>query len=256
MAPKEVKHFLFPIGCLRVDKSLNDVTESDRKTLLSHCLNCHVRDAMEHVDTDDDQVIAAADDEAAKHGYTTPSDEWSDDEIALLYATRISHFSHGEKDTSKILKQIRKSVSEVTVGKSRVSFPSQLFWEAVREWDFREFAVLCSVWSAIGQCSYRRVTFDKIIRGAHGYGTEKEFALFPKHLETLSRRQVRTTVDKLERRGFFVRCPMNKRHMAYSRNLTLPKLVECIANRTEEKRTPSMDDRLAMVERLRREKQS
>jgi hypothetical protein len=128
-----------------------------------------------------------------------------------------------------------------------------LFWEAVRQWDFREFAVLCAVWSAIGQCSYRRVSFDKIIRGAHGYSTEAEFKSLPKRVEPLSRRQVRTTVEKLERRGFFVRCPVNKRYTAYSRQYTLAKLVEAVAKRVEEKRTPSMDERLAMVEALRRQ---
>lgn len=250
---QENKHFLFPIGCLRIDKSLHEVNDADRSTILNRCLNYHLHDTMPNIDTDNERVIEVAENEAEKHGYTAPNNELYDKEIALLYATKISNFSHGEKDTSKILKQIHKSVSEVTVGKSRVSFPSQLFWEAVRQWDFREFAVLCSIWSAIGVRPYLRVTFDKIIRGAHGYAKEEEFATRPKLLETLTRRQARTTVDKLEQRGFFVRCPMNRRHMAYSRNLKLPELVECIANR---KQATSMRERLAMVEQNRREKQS
>lgn len=251
---QENKHFLFPIGCLRLDKSLHDVSEFDRNTVLLRCVNYHLYLAMKDIDTEDNQVNEAASNELSKRDYTTSSDIISEEEIAFLYASRISHVPWSRKeDIGKILKYMHKTVSEVTVGKSRVSFPSQLFWEAVRQWDFREFAVLCSIWSAIGVRPYRLVTFDKIIRGAHGYGTEEEFATRPKLLETLTRRQARTTVDKLEKRGFFLRCPMNKRHIAYSRNLKLPELVECIANR---KQATSMRERLAMVEQNRREKQS
>ncbi len=248
------KFFRFPIGCLRLDKSLHEIDEADRQIILNRCLNFHLFDAMKQVDAEDEQVTAAADDEAVRQGYTTPNDEWSDDEIALLYSLRISNINKGEKDTSKILRGIRKSVAEVTTGKSRVVFPAELFWEAVQQWDFREFAVLCAVWSAIGEETEKKpfkiLSYAKFIRGSLGYGTEVEFEKLPKHVKPLTRDQVIWTVDKLELRRFFVRCPKNKRHNAYSKKLGLFELQRAIAEQAAMQSRPTQAKKLAEVERL------
>jgi predicted regulator of amino acid metabolism with ACT domain len=244
-----IKSFRFPIGCLRIDKSLHEIDEVDRRAILNRCINYHLHDAMQSID-DDEQVTAAADEEAERHDYWTPNDEWTSEEITLIYATKLSNFSHGQKDTSKILKSISLSVAEIRVGFSRVVFPAELFWEAIERWSFREFAVLCSTWAAIGDNQYRRVSFDKIVRGSLGYSTVKEFALLPTHVEPLSRRQVRTTVEKLERRGFFARCPVNKRHTAYSRRLGQIELIHAIADRNARKQQQTQQELLAEVERV------
>jgi predicted regulator of amino acid metabolism with ACT domain len=244
-----IKSFSFPIGCLRIDKSLHEIDEAERQVILNRCINYHLHDAMQSID-DDEQVTAAADEEAERKGYWTPNDEWTSEEITLIYATKLSNFSHGEKNISKILKSVSKSVAEVRVGFSRVKFPAELFWEAIERWNFREFAVLCSMWAAIGDNHYRRVSFDKIVRGSLGYSTVKEFALLPTHVEPLSRRQVRTTVEKLERRGFFARCPVNKRHTAYSRRLGQIELIHAIADRNARKQQQTQQELLAEVERV------
>jgi hypothetical protein len=106
------------------------------------------------------------------------------------------------------------------------------------------------MWAAIGDNHYRRVSFDKIVRGSLGYSTVKEFALLPTHVEPLSRRQVRTTVEKLERRGFFARCPVNKRHTAYSRRLGQIELIHAIADRNARKQQQTQQELLAEVERV------
>lgn len=248
------KYFLFPIGCLRLGKSLDEVTEADRSAVLQRCVNLHLFHAMESIETDDSQVIAAADDEIQKHGYISDDDDYSDLEIAFAYASRLAGVVHAEKRLPVNLKALQRSQAEITTGFSRVAFPRKLFWEAIANWNFREFAVLCAVWSAIGQASYRRVTFDKIIRGSLGYGTEAEFLKLPKKVEPLSRQQVRATVERLEKRGFFVRCPFSRRHTAYSKRLTLEGLIQAVADRQAEKTSPSMVDRLKEVERRRKQK--
>jgi len=246
---KPSRFLLFPIGCLRLDKSLHEVTEADLEIVLQRCVNLHLVHAMADVDADDAQAIAAADAEAQRQGYGSDT-EWTDDEIRLLYASKRSGIVHGEKHLPKILKQVERSRREVTTGFSRVALPSKLFWEAVQEWKYRDFAVLCSVYSAIGQASYRRVSFDKITRGSFGYGTKAEFARLPKGVEPLTRQQVRATVDRLEARGLFCRCPVNRRHTAYSKRLGLIELQHAIADRNAKRSQPSQADRLREVERL------
>jgi hypothetical protein len=246
------KYFLFQIGCLRLNKSLDEVTEADRGVVLQRCVNLHLLHAIKAIDTDDSQVIAAAESEIQKHGYISDDDEYSDLEIAFAYASRLAAVHHnGDKRISFHLKALERSQSEVTTGFSRVAFPSRLFWEAIEKWPYREFAVLCAVWSAIGQASYRRVTFDKIIRGAYGYGTEAEFLKLPKTVQPLSRMQVRYAVEKLEERGFFHRCPMNRRHTAYTKRLSRRELIDAIARRQDKRQRPSQRELLLEVEKAK-----
>ena len=247
------KYFLFPIGCLRLNKPLDEVTEADRSVVLQRCVNLHVLHSMEEIDTDDSQVIAAAESEIQKHGYISDDDDdFSDLEIAFAYASRLAAVHHnGDKRISFHLKALEQSQSEVTTGFSRVAFPRKLFWEAIENWNFREFAVLCAVWSAIGQASYRRVTFDKIIRGSLGFGTEAEFKKLPKKVEPLSRMQVRYAVEKLEERGFFHRCPMNRRHTAYTKRLSRRELIDAIARRQDKRQRPSQRELLLEVEKAK-----
>lgn len=245
------KYFLFPIGCLRLGKSLDEITEADRGVVRNRCVNLHLFHAMESIDTDDSQVIAAADDEIQKHGYISGDDDYSDLEIAFAYASRLAGVVHTEKRLPVNLKALQRSQAEITTGFSRVAFPRKLFWEAIENWNFREFAVLCSIWSAIGQASYRRVTFDKIIRGSLGYGTEAEFEKLPKKVEPLTRMQVRYAVEKLEERGFFHRCPMNRRHTAYTKRLSRRELIDAIARRLAKRQRPSQRELLLEVEKAR-----
>jgi hypothetical protein len=246
------KYFLFQIGCLRLNKSLDEVTEADRSVVLQRCVNLHLHHAMESIDTDDDQIIAAADNEIQKHGYISgDDDEYTAEEIAFVYASRVAGVKHPEKRLPVNLKALQRSQAEITTGFSRVAFPRKLFWEAIANWNFREFAVLCAVWSAIGQASYRRVTFDKIIRGSLGFGTEAEFLKLPKKVEPLSRMQVRYAVEKLEERGFFHRCPMNRRHTAYTKRLSRRELIDAIARRQEKKQRLSQRELLLEVEKAK-----
>lgn len=249
------KFFRFQIGCLRLNKSLHEITEADRSVALQRCINLHLREAMQGIDTDDEMVIAAADDEMQKHDYESNSD-LSENEIALLYASRLSRVIHREKRLQVLLKNIQQSQAEVTTGFSFVVFPNELFWDAFQNWEFRDVAILCAVWAAIGATDYRRVTFDKITRHSLGYGTEAEFSRLPKKVQPLTRMQVRYTVGKLEQRKLFVRCPVNERHTAYSRKLKLPELVQAIAKRNSKKQQPSQKQLLAEVRRLEAEADS
>lgn len=243
------KFFRFPLRCLKLDKSLHEVTEKDRLVVLSRCLNLHLHHAMKKIDPEGDHIAEAADEEAAENDYTTTNSEWSDDEIRLLYASKLSGVRHGQKHLPTLLRQIEKAVAEFGSG-SFVVVPAELFWEAVRTWNFREFAVLCSVWAAIGQATYRRVSFDKIIRGSLGYGKADDYAKLLNQVQPLTRQQVRATVDRLERRKFFSRCPVNRRHTAYSKRLGLTELIHAVAERNAKRSQPSQAARLAEVERI------
>lgn len=243
------KYFRFPLRCLKLDKSLHEIAKQDREIVVNRCIHTHLTHAMKDVDTDEVFVIEHAEQYAEEHNYTTTNRDWSDDEIKLLYASRLSGVNHGQKHLPTLLRQIEKDAAAFGSG-SFVVMPQELFWESVRTWNFREFAVLCSVWAAIGQATYRRVSFDKIIRGSLGYGKADDYAKLPKQVQPLTRQQVRATVDRLERRKFFSRCPVNRRHTAYSKKLGLTELQRAIAERNAKRLQPSQAERLREVERL------
>jgi hypothetical protein len=85
---------------------------------------------------------------------------------------------------------------------------------------YREFAVLCAVFSCIGDKPFARVTQSRIRLCALGYKTaqvmEAEIARRTDGASPLTVRQLRDTIARLHRNKFFARCTYARRMTYYS----------------------------------------
>lgn len=85
---------------------------------------------------------------------------------------------------------------------------------------YREFIVLCAIYSAIGDKKFTGVTREVIRRRALGYRTAVIMqAELPRRADTaqpLTERQLRDTIARLHRNKFFARCTYARRVTYYS----------------------------------------
>lgn len=85
---------------------------------------------------------------------------------------------------------------------------------------YREFSVLCGLFSAIGSKELSVVTRERIRRCALGYRSAAVMsAEFPKRADLarpLTERQLRDTIERLHRNKFFARCTVSRRITYYS----------------------------------------
>lgn len=99
-----------------------------------------------------------------------------------------------------------------------VSIAAPFFWNCLhtlrgetpgKPLSYREFSVLCAVLSKVGRKDFVSCSWREVRRRALGYMTERELlAGLPMRCDAarpLSRQQLRTTLDDLDRCGFFVR---------------------------------------------------
>lgn len=86
--------------------------------------------------------------------------------------------------------------------------------------DYREFSVLCAIYSAIGNKELAIVTRDRIRRCALGYRTaaimQAELSKRTDGALPLTERQLRDTIERLHRNKFFARCTVARRITYYS----------------------------------------
>ena len=113
---------------------------------------------------------------------------------------------------------------------------------------YRDFATLCAVNAALGKKPFAAITQPRIRAGMLGYSSstwlfdeegnltrngesllqEREDGAVP-----LSRKQMRTTLDRLERRHFFARFLASPRRTFFSRSLTNIELAKELLRREE-----------------------
>ena len=85
---------------------------------------------------------------------------------------------------------------------------------------YREFAVLCAIYSAIGDKKLSIVIQERIRRCALGYRTDAimqaELPSRADKAQALTQRQLRDTITRLHRNKFFARCTVARRITYYS----------------------------------------
>jgi len=100
---------------------------------------------------------------------------------------------------------------------------------------YREFSVLCAIYSAIGDKELAIVTRDRIRRCSLGYRTAAIMqAEQPKRTDgalLLTERQLRDTISRLHRNKFFARCTVARRFTYYSIRLDSESLRKKILER-------------------------
>src|SRR5262249_30553987 len=99
---------------------------------------------------------------------------------------------------------------------------------------FREFAVLCAIYAAIGAKRYGKVSLQMIRRYAAGHPREQDFqtALAQGRAGSLflSPKQVRKTIDHLEANRFFAKFTYNRREGFYSHPMDKKAVMHAVAN--------------------------
>lgn len=100
---------------------------------------------------------------------------------------------------------------------------------------YREFSVLCAIYSAIGNKKLAIITRDRIRRCALGY---RKTAIMQAELSTradktqpLTDRQLRDTIERLHRNKFFARCTVARRITYYSIRLDSEALRKKVLER-------------------------
>lgn len=85
---------------------------------------------------------------------------------------------------------------------------------------YREFSVLCGIYSAIGDKELARVTQARIRHCSMGYRTaaimQAELSNRADKAQPLTERQLRDTISRLHRNNFFARCTVLRRITYYS----------------------------------------
>jgi hypothetical protein len=85
---------------------------------------------------------------------------------------------------------------------------------------YREFSVLCAIYSAIGDKELAIITRERIRRCALGYRTaaimQAELAKRTDNVQLLTERQLRDTIARLHHNKFFARCTVARRITYYS----------------------------------------
>lgn len=107
---------------------------------------------------------------------------------------------------------------------ANVSIRADWFWNCIyglrgkeveMPLSYREFSVLCAILSKLGNKAQESCTWNEIQRRSLGYATAKDmqarFSLRADHAVPLTRQQIRSTLDVLERNRFFARWAVGKR---------------------------------------------
>ena len=119
-------------------------------------------------------------------------------------------------------------------GSARVSVSRDWLWTMVRSWrsqrakemlaagnrpgmDLRCFVVYCAIFSCIGKSRFGRVTLKTIAHRIHGVTRADDLRTYGVLGHDLSTKQLRTTVDKLARYGFFWCVTVNRKWRYFGR---------------------------------------
>lgn len=241
---QEARFYRFPIAALH--GSLDGVFGRATDFALINCANSEVPKMF-----NEGQIELIAQEERDK--YPAFKGKLSDSVSRILVASRLLGLRLGTLDTGTATRLgVGHSECLKHFGKCFVVFPIDPFWEYEQSQKLREFAILCGVLAGIGNDPFKKLQYERIGAMASGFSTAKEMNTFGNRPPRFTRDQIRWTVDKLETKGWFVRCPANKRHMYYSKKLTLPELQLALAKMVvaKQKKTPPMAKRAAEVTKL------
>jgi hypothetical protein len=139
-----------------------------------------------------------------------------------------------------------------------VRIRADIVWDALHErLPYREFAVLCALYSVIGDKDGPvRITRETIRARALGYknGAVAPRAPYfrPDGMKGLTERILKDTIEKLQARGFFVKVNPSKTEAYFSHRMTRKELADAVI-KVKSKRLALRADIAAENERIRRE---
>lgn len=227
------RFFQFPVSMLRVEKRVDQVTRDEQVRHMQQMVNYCIGDTMEKLaaDRDTKDLIPWADAELSNQPAFGDSDALGDDTVIALAAMRTLGVVAESKAIMAAAVRSKGSVDACSHGRTQCRVASALFWQAMDDWTWREFAVLCAVNAAVGRDKFKFVTLDRlsaITLGASG-ATERDRLKLGRF--SLTERQLRYSLNKLHGMGLFQKLSPNRRRWYYSTTLTEAQLGDALCDR-------------------------
>jgi len=239
---KDDHYFQFPIGVLRLGKSIEDVTRAEMQLRIQEIISwCCVDRGIWLEQSDKYDVAAMAEKYADEHNLKRHKDD-----ARVMAGAKLLHVVYRAIDSNSENKRFASLQSlSSQFGSKVVRLRSDLLWSAhgQEDWTWRMFATLCAVYAGIGARHVSRLSYDQIGAMALGYNgqTERDANKAGKH--QLTSRKTQCTVDVLstmdERSLFSKACP-NGRHLHYTNSMSMDELISKLAGKPQ-KRIASSD---------------
>lgn len=230
---KEDRYFQFPLWVLSYGKDVRERMDD----LIGWCVMDAGRKARLSVD---ESVVQA---KIASQSMPADFNEELEDHISVMLGLSMLNVSSGSvlniiREWTKLEQHIRHFDS--IYGTSPfVRIRSDLFWEGVNDarqpgcgFSWREFSVLCAVYSIVGDKPFMRVIHDRIVAASLGYKSVAVMKMEPRHRKDkavpLTESQIKTTLTKLEADGWFIRLQTSPRKVFFSHRLSVDELQNAI----------------------------
>ncbi len=224
-------YFQFPLSALRIGSSVANVTRSTKEKRMREIIRWAVFHVARNLrEKKPEREIVAIAEKAVKaqpnygeeHAFDTTT--WTPFVLAAADTLNVVLGTEGISEGS---------VSDYPLG-MLVRMRTDIFWDALEEWSWREFAVLAAVYGCIGNKDLAQFTYERVNFAALGYSSTKQ-ASHLQEVPLLSLAQIKYTVRKLGKRGFFFQLLPDGRHMYYSNNLSNDEAIKLLARQTHDR---------------------
>lgn len=236
---KTDSYFQFPIGVLRFDKPIDQVTDEEMKTRLFQIMDyCIIEVSYEIVRRNNDAAVAAQCERyVSKHSLKVDMGS-KHVKIYICGADTLNvpvPFVDGQSGLGSW-----NSINNLPGGRKQLRLRADILREAINgEWRWRELATLCAVYAGIGASKMAKLSFDYIATMSLGYSSKAELKLAGHAGSILAMHKTRWTVNALFDRGLFAKASANGRHMWYTNSMNLIGLANALVNKKNEADKPS-----------------
>lgn len=222
-------YFQFPISAIRLGKSIADVTTDERfehvDRIIDYAIQTYADKAYEYDRGEVEKVANRYAEEQEFSLKTIPY--WMQ---RVLYAASKLGVTYVRPPHGTHLQQTKLAIDARKGGRRMVRIRQDILFD-VREsdgWTWREFAVLCGIIAGVGDRPKHQLSFEFIQTLAYGCSNEAELS---QHIDAellLTRRQVRSTIENLDRRKIYARASPDGRRMYYSHRMDAAELLESL----------------------------
>lgn len=247
---REGKYFQFPIKALRVGCGLDAVTREQAFDVFDDAMGYSIT-ALAGELQHDERLDVLADAYFARHPCKPPKDEENEAVQAVAAACEVLGVAVSlSKAHVKAYADSWQRIERIPGAGLLVRVRADLMWEFRDSWAFRDAAILCGVYAAVGDATYKRVTAERIRTLAMGFASGAELKLHGARLPKLTDRQVRHTVGRLERRGLFQCATPDGRHKFYSHpaRLSEQEFISALAHHVAKRARRNADNKRAAIQ--------
>lgn len=242
--------FQFPVAAIYTGKHPDHVTDDEQhryvQRIINYCLHSLAESAN---DRDVGEVEETAVGYCERMGLPRPKSRAHQRAYHAAVTLDINFPSASILD---LLPRDYNEIASRAYGNKQVRIRSDLLWSANNhEFSWREFSILCGVLAGVGAKPFHRLSFDYIATMSYGVSNFGERGQLIGDDCQLTRRQVRYTIEKLDRRNIFRRASPDGRRMYYTVRMAQDELMNALAKSLAAKCKPKGSQRSA-TEAIRR----